>query len=139
MANYNRVILAGNLTRDPELTYTPSNTAVCKFGLAVNRKWNDKQTNSTREETMFVDCTAWTRAAETLNQYCRKGSSLLVEGRLVYDTWTTPEGQKRSKHSVNVDNFQFLGGRSEDGGGRPQAAQGAPAGRAPVADDEVPF
>ena len=82
MANFNRVILAGNLTRDPELSYTPSGTPVCKFGLAVNRSWTNKQTNEKQEESMFIDCTAWTRSAEVINQYCRKGKPLLVEGRL---------------------------------------------------------
>ena len=141
MANYNRVILAGNLTRDPELSYTPSGTPICKFGLAVNRTWTDRQTNERREETMFIDCVAWARSGETINQYCRKGRPLLIEGRLNHDTWTTPEGQKRSRHTVVVDNFQFLGG----GGG---AARGSTAAE-PQADppepapqpgpDDVPF
>ncbi len=139
MANYNRVILAGNLTRDPELSYTPSNTPVCKFGMAVNRTWTDRQTNARREETMFVDCTAWSKTAETLNQYCRKGSSLLIEGRLVHDTWTTPEGQKRSKHSINVDTFQFLGSRQADDGAPARGAPAPAAAAAPAADDDVPF
>ncbi len=108
MANYNRVILAGFLTRDIELSSTPSGTKVAKFGIAVNRTWTDKATNAKREETMFVDCVAWSKTAETLNQYCRKGSSVLIEGRLDYHTWTTPEGQKRSKHGVVVDSFQFM-------------------------------
>jgi single-strand DNA-binding protein len=125
MANYNRVILVGNLTRDPELSYTPSNTPVCKFGLAVNRSWNDKQTNTKREETMFIDCTAWSRSAEVINQYCRKGRQLLVEGRLQLDQWTSPEGQKRSKHTVVVDSFQFVGARDDGGSG---AGTGAGAG-----------
>ncbi len=121
MANYNRIILAGNLTRDPELSYTPSNTPVCKFGLAVNRNWTDRQTNEQHKETMFIDCTAWSRRAEVINQYCRKGNPLLIEGRLVLDTWTNPEGQKRSRHTVNVDNFEFLG---TAGGGAPDASSG---------------
>ncbi len=146
MANFNKVILAGNLTRDPELSYTPSNTPVCKFGLAVNRQWTDRQTNEKHEETMFVDCTAWARRAETINQYLRKGSPILIEGRLVYETWEGQEGQKRSKHSVVVDNFQFLGGPGggERSGGAPAGAQapGAPAPGAPAQQpgpDDVPF
>lgn len=144
MANYNRIILAGNLTRDPELSYTPSNTAVCKFGLAVNRTWTDRQTNAKREETMFVDCTAWSRSAEVINQYCRKGRPILVEGRLCFDTWTNQEGQKRSKHTVNVDNFQFLGGRDESGGGGPRgdsqpAAANAPSPGEASDSDTAPF
>lgn len=122
MANFNRVILAGNLTRDPELSYTPSNTPVCKFGMAVNRSWTNKQTNEKHEDVMFIDCVAWSRSAEVINQYCRKGKPLLIEGRLNLDTWTSPEGQKRSKHTVVVENFQFLGG--PDGGG--QRSEGGP-------------
>jgi len=139
MANFNRVILVGNITRDPELTYTPSNTAICKFGIAVNRKWNDRQTNERREETMFVDCVAWAKQGEVINQYCKKGSAILIEGRLHLDTWTNPEGQKRSKHSVVVENFQFMGGRGGGGGGRDatpeRTADVGSAGRA----DDVPF
>ncbi len=135
MANYNRIILAGNMTRDPELSYTPSSTAVCKFGMAVNRQWNDKQTNQKREEVMFVDCTAWARSAEVINQYCRKGSPILVEGRLSYDTWTTPEGQKRSKHSVVVETFQFLSSGRSERSTTPEEA-GSPESAVP---DDVPF
>ncbi|MEE9295425.1 MAG: single-stranded DNA-binding protein [Phycisphaerae bacterium] len=141
MANYNRVILAGNMTRDPELSYTPSNTPVCKFGIAVNRTWTDRQTNVKREETMFIDCTAWSRSAEVINQYCSKGKPILLEGRLVLDTWTNQEGQKRSKHTVTVDNFQFLG---SPGGARSAAPESAPASSADVPDqppgpDDAPF
>ncbi len=152
MANFNRVILAGNLTRDPELSYTASNTPVCKFGLAVNRVWNDRQTNSRREETMFIDCTAWSRSAETINQYMRKGQPIMVEGRLQYDTWTSQDGQKRSKHSVVIDSFQFLGGPRDGGGGGGAARSRAPQQQQPQpaaepdygnqsfnAADDVPF
>ena len=146
MANYNRVILAGNMTRDPELSYTPSNMPVCKFGLAVNRKWTNKQTNERHEETMFVDCTAWSRSAEVINQYCKKGKPILIEGRLSYETWTSPEGQKRSKHTVVVDTFQFLGGPQQGGGGGGSGeasyhSEPAPAGSGPMPSglDDVPF
>jgi len=126
MANYNRVILIGNLTRDPQLRYTPSQVAVCDFGLAINRTWTDKS-GQKREEVCFVDCTAWARSAETLAKYMTKGRQLLVEGRLTYQTWDGKDGQKRSKLSVTVDNFQFLGDRGQGGGGagkaRPADAQ----------------
>jgi len=125
MANYNRVILAGNLTRDPELTYTPSNTPICKFGMAINRRWRGQDGNS-REETCFVDCTAFGRQAETINQYMSKGRPLLIEGRLNYSQWTGQDGQKRSKLAVVVETFQFLGGRPEGGGGAPVPARSAP-------------
>lgn len=139
MANFNKIILAGNLTRDPELSYTASNTAVCKFGLAVNRNWTDRETNAKHEETMFVDCTAWSRRAEVINQYLKKGRPILIEGRLAYDTWTTPEGQKRSKHSVVVDNFQFLGGAAPGEGRGPSAGRSAVEHDAPPPREDVPF
>lgn len=139
MANFNRIILAGNLTRDPELSYTTSNTAVCKFGIAVNRNWTERETNTKHEETMFVDCTAWAKRAEVINQYLKKGRPILIEGRLAYDTWTTPEGQKRSKHSVVVENFQFLGGPAQ--GGERSQAEAPPAAdqSAPPPREEAPF
>ncbi len=148
MASYNRIILVGNLTRDPQLSYTPQNTAVCKFGLATNRKWRDRDGN-TREDVCFVDCTVFAQAGETFNRYMSKGQPVLVEGRLQFSQWTTPEGEKRSKHEVVVDNFKFLGGRGE-GGGRPAGTTGAggPADAAappggydapPPPDDDIPF
>ncbi|MCA9245004.1 MAG: single-stranded DNA-binding protein, partial [Phycisphaerales bacterium] len=96
MANFNKVILMGNLTRDPELKYLPSNTAVVEFGLAVNRTWRD-QNGQQQEDTCFVDCSCFGRAAETLNQYMSKGKPILIEGRLKYDSWTAQDGTKRSK------------------------------------------
>ncbi len=117
MANFNRVILIGNLTRDPQLRYTPSQTAVCDFGLAVNRTWSGSD-GQKREETTFVDCTAWARQAEVLSKYMKKGRPLFVEGRLTYSTWDDREGKRRSKLTVTVENFQFLGDRRDgDGGG----------------------
>ncbi len=116
MASYNRIVLVGNLTRDPQLSYTASNMAVCKFGIATNHRWKDREGNA-REETCFVDCTVFGRAAETFSQYMAKGRSVLVEGRLQFGQWTTPEGEKRSKHEVVVDNFIFLGGGGPRSGG----------------------
>ncbi|MCP4250792.1 MAG: single-stranded DNA-binding protein [bacterium] len=127
MANYNRVILAGNLTRDPEMSYTPNNTAICKFGMAINRNWKDQQ-GEKHDETCFVDCTAFGRRGETLNQYMSKGRPILVEGRLQFSQWTSQEGQKRSKLEVVVENFQFLGGRRDDAQG--QSAPPPPAAAA---------
>ncbi len=124
MASYNRIILVGNLTRDPQLTYTPNNTAVCKFGLATTHTWKG-QDGQKREDTCFVDCTVFGRAADTFNQYMSKGRQVLVEGRLQYQQWTTPEGQKRSKHEVVVDTFTFLGSRPQgEGAAAPAAAPG---------------
>src|SRR5438046_627906 len=117
MANFNKVILAGNLTRDPQLRYLPSQAAVVDFGLAVNHKWRTPQ-GEDREEVLFIDCSAFGKMAETINKYCQKGKPILVEGRLKYETWDDKEsGGKRSKHKVIVDGFQFLGGRDSGPGG----------------------
>jgi single-strand DNA-binding protein len=142
MASYNRVVLVGNLTRDPQLSYTPANTAVCKFGIATNRAWKDRDGN-TREEVCFIDCTVFGRPAETFNQYMGKGRQVLVEGRLHLDQWTTPEGQKRSKHEVVVENFTFLGGgRGGAGDGAPATASASgsrPEDVDPASGDNIPF
>jgi single-strand DNA-binding protein len=128
MANFNKVFLMGNLTRDIELTYTPSNTAVAKLGMAVNRRWKG-QDGQQREETTFVDMTMFGRRAEVLNQYLGKGDPLFVEGRLRYETWEGKDGQKRSRLSVVIEDFQFMGrggggGGGPRGGSRPQQQQG---------------
>src|SRR5207302_548509 len=135
MANYNRIILVGNLTRDPQLRYLPSQMAVVDFGLAVNHKFKTK-TGEDREEVLFIDCSCFGRGGEVINQYCQKGKQLLVEGRLKLDTWDDKQtGQKRSKHTVVVDNFQLMGGRDAPGGGAYQGgdetSQAAPAPPAP--------
>jgi len=112
MANLNKVFLMGNLTRDPELRYTPSGTAVVDFGMAMNRRWTS-QDGQKKEDTCFVDVQAWARSAEVISEYCRKGAPLFVEGRLQFDSWEGRDGQKRSKLRVTVENFQFLGGRRD--------------------------
>ena len=127
MASFNRVILAGNLTRDPELSYLPNNTAVCKFGLATTRKYRDRDGNP-KEDTCFVDLTAFGRQGEVINQYMTKGRSILVEGRLNFRQWTDQEGKNRNKLSVVVENFTFLGGAPGGGGGGPGAGGGAREG-----------
>lgn len=114
MPGFNKVILLGNLTRDPQLKYLPNNTPVCELGLAVSRRWRDREGNM-RDEVCFVDLTAFGRQAETLNQYMSKGKPILIEGRLKLDTWQAQDGTRRSKHSVVIDHFQFVGSR--DGGG----------------------
>ena len=138
MANYNRVILAGNLTRDPQLSYTPSNTAVCEFGMATNRRWRDRDGN-TKEEVCFVDLTAYGRQAEVINQYMAKGKPMLVEGHLRFSQWTNKEGQKRSRLDAVVENFTFLGGGQGGGAraGAPSRAAAEPAAAA-SADEEAP-
>jgi single-strand DNA-binding protein len=145
MANVNIVILMGNLTRDPQLKYLPSQTAVADFGLAVSRKFKTAA-GEDKEEVLFIDCSAFGKTAETINQYCRKGKALFIEGRLKLDTWDDKQtGQKRSKHAVIVDKFQFVGPREGGGGAapgadyeqRPQQRQ-APQ-RAPAQQPEQPF
>lgn len=145
MASFNRVILVGNLTRDPQLSYTPSNTPVCEFGLATNRKWKDRDGNM-KEDVCFVDITAYGKQGETINQYMGKGQPMLVEGRLRYSQWTNKEGQKRNKLDVIVESFTFLGGGRGGGGqGARQNAGGqeqpapAPDREGPVPDSEIPF
>lgn len=123
MASFNRVILLGNITRDPQLRYLPNQTPVVDFGLAMNRRFKGPN-GEDREETTFVDCSAFARQAEIINQYCHKGSLLFIEGRLRYDTWEDKQGGgKRSKLSVVIENFQLMPRTGGQGGGG-----GAPAG-----------
>ena len=153
MANFNKVLLVGNLTRDPELKHTPSNQAVAQIGLAVNRNFQTKD-GEKREETTFVDCEAWGRTAEVMSQYLAKGRPVLVEGRLKLDQWQDKDGNNRSKLKVVIENFQFLGGRGEGGqgggggggqsnyarsnnGGSSQQGGGGGGGR--PSDDPIPF
>jgi single-strand DNA-binding protein len=150
MASFNKVILVGNLTRDPELRYTPNGKAVAKIGLAVNRTWTS-ETGEKKEEVTFVDIDMFGRTAENVSQYMRKGSPLLVEGRLRLDQWEDKQtGQKRSKLSVVADAVQFLGSpRSGDNSAptpnRPRAAEpppaeaAAPEPEAAPPEDDVPF
>ena len=121
MANFNKVLLMGNLTRDPQLSYTPNQTAVVDFGLAVNRRWKG-QDGENKEETCFVDCRAFGRPAENINKYLTKGRPLFVEGRLTFNSWTAQDGTRRSKHRVTVEKFQFLGGPPTGVEGRPAGA-----------------
>src|ERR1700678_2697281 len=119
MANLNKVMLIGNLTRDPEIKYTPKGTAIADIGLAVNRNYTT-ESGEKREEVTFVDVTLWGRVAEIVGEYCKKGRPLFVEGRLQLDTWDDKQtGQKRSKLKVVGDNIQLLGGR--EGGGAPSS------------------
>lgn len=125
MASFNRIILVGNLTRDPAVKYLSNQTPVTEFGLAVNHKYRTK-TGEEREEVLFIDCTCFGKGGEVINQYCKKGRPLLVEGRLKFDTWEDKQGGgKRSKHSVMVENFQFMGGGRDEPAG--EAARPAPA------------
>ncbi len=153
MANFNKILLMGRLTRDPQLSYTPSQTAVVDFGLAVNRNWTGKD-GSKKEETCFVDCRAFGRTAETINKYLSKGRPVFVEGRLTFNTWTGADGTKHSKHRVTVENFQFLPGGAPGAGEHPidqdqqsvrtpQESQGGPGAPGQVEQqsgaDDIPF
>ena len=145
MANFNRVMLMGNLTRDVEMKYTPSGQAVAQLGLAINRKYKDLKTNEMREEVTFVDVEVWGKTAELAHQYLAKGRNVFIEGRLKLDQWDDKTtGQKRSKLKVVCDRMQFLGAPPA-GGARPAsgppaqrpAAAGAPAAPAARAVQEA--
>ncbi len=116
MASFNKVILMGNLTRDPEIRVTSSGMSIAKLGLAVNRRYSTKD-GEQREEVTFVDIDAFGRQAEVLGKYAQKGRALLVEGRLKLDQWETQQGEKRSKLNVVLENFQFGDSRSGGEGG----------------------
>ena len=137
MANFNKVILAGNLTRDPELRYTPKGTAIAKIGLAINRTWKN-EAGETKEEVTFVDVEAFGRQAEVIGQYMKKGRPFLVEGRLKLDQWEDKNThQKQSKLKVVLESFSFIDSNRGDGGGAPsEAPRSRPA--APAAKPEAP-
>ena len=144
----------GNLTRDVELKYTPSNQPVATFGLAMNRRYKTKD-GENRDETTFVDCEAWARTAEVMSEYLSKGRPVFIEGRLKLDQWQDKEGNNRSKLRVVVENFQFVDSRGNTGGGgggdrssAPQQTASATASSAPspdsgqhqpVSEDDIPF
>ena len=154
MASFNKVILMGNLTRDPELRYTPKGMAVAKVGLAVNRTWRS-ESGEQKEEVTFIDVDIWGRTAENVGQYMRKGSPILIEGRLKLDQWDDKQtGQKRSRLGVTAETVQFLssGNRPAGDGGAAPAPRSRPAtpppasaaaadsdGPPPPEDDDVPF
>jgi single-strand DNA-binding protein len=123
MSNFNKIFLMGNLTRDPQLSYLPSQTAVVEFGLAINRKWTSRE-GEKKEETCFVE-----------------GRPLFVEGRLTFDSWTAQDGTKRSKHRVTVENFQFIGGASGQGARQTDQYNDETPGQAEqnVNSDDIPF
>lgn len=152
MPNYNRVILAGHTTRDPESRAMPGGGTVCKFGLAVNHKWKDKAGES-KQEVCFIDCVSFGKTAELIAKYVVKGRAILVEGRLKLEQWEDKNGGgKRSKHVVNVDNCQFLsfgdsdddkppakrGGTHDGSGYETQPHSAPPPDGAPTGDD-IPF
>jgi single-strand DNA-binding protein len=151
MASFNKVILLGNLTRDPEVRYTPKGTAVTELGMAVNRVYT-AENGEKREETTFVDVTLWGRTAEIAGEYLKKGRPVFIEGRLQLDTWDDKQsGQKRSKLKVVGEGLQLIGSRpggggagggDEQGSSAPSSSKPAPPPKAAPAepdDDEIPF
>lgn len=148
MPNYNKIILVGHMTRDPEVRHVSDTALVCGFGLAVNENWKDKG-GEKKERVTFIDCEAWNKTGEVIAQYFAKGKPILIEGKLQMDQWEDKEtGQKRSKLKVNVERFEFIGGKSEDGpapASKPITSASAVAKTAVVApyvgaaDDDIPF
>ena len=128
MASFNKVILLGNLTRDPETRVTANGVTICKLGLATSRVYVTKD-GERREDTTFVDIDAFGKQAEVITKYMRKGRPLMVEGRLKLDQWESPEGQKRSKLGVILENFQFVGGRDEEDSSSTNYEQNSPPKR----------
>lgn len=142
MASFNKVILLGNLTRDPQLSYLPSQTPVVEFGLATNRKFKGQDGNM-RDDTTFHECKAFGTTAETIAKYCTKGKPLMVEGRCSQDRWEK-DGQKRSKNYVTIESFTFVGGGDNTGGQQQSSPPSQPARVSgttppPVDEDEIPF
>jgi single-strand DNA-binding protein len=152
MPSLNKVILCGNLTRDPELKFIPSGQAVCNFSMAMNRKWKSN-TGEMKEDVTFMRVVVWGKSGEACAQYLKKGSPVLVEGRLQSRSWETPEGQKRSAVDVVAENVQFLGGNrstSESGGEKSLTGGYEPGGglsddgpgpqaEGPTSDEDIPF
>lgn len=144
MASFNRVILAGNLTRDPELRNTPSGAPVVELRLAISETYRDRQSGESKETVCYVDVVAWNRQAELCQQYLAKGRNVLVEGRLAYDEWKNQQGETRSRLRVRADRIQFLGSRPNDGSA-PAAGAASPSAQPPAdlpppgLDEEPPF
>ena len=141
MANFNRCILAGNITRDIKMSFTPAQMAVAEFGMAVNRKWTSKG-GEKKEETCFVDLTAFGKTAEVINQYFSKGKPILVEGRLKFSQWDDKQGNKRSKLSVIVENFEFMDPPQGQQPPQPQPQQQqapAPPSGDDLSGEDIPF
>jgi single-strand DNA-binding protein len=152
MASLNKVLLMGNLTRDPELRYTPGGMAVAEFAIAMNRQWAAKS-GEKKEEVTFIDIVVWARQAETCAEYLKKGRPVFIEGRLTQDRWEAQDGAKRSRIRITAERVQFLGtGGGGGGGGAPRGPAAAPGTDSqegppppeameapPLADEDIPF
>lgn len=147
MAGYNRVILVGNLTRDPEVRQLQSGATVCRLNIASNRQYKDRQTGTVAQEVCFIDVDVWGPQAESCKQYLQKGRAILVEGRLKLDSWKDGEGQNRSKHSIVANSIQFLFGAdqaqqttdTEEEASTPRSAPRSKKLDQPAFDEELPF
>ena len=147
----NIVILKGNLTRDVELKFLQNGVAVANFGMATNKRWNDAQTGERREKATFVEITAWNKQAEVIAEHFSKGSEILIQGELEFEQWDAPDGSKRNRLKVRLNQFEFVGSRESNGNGNgngnaqqgttPETAPPAPttADNPDAATDEVPF
>lgn len=149
MTSFNKIMLMGHLTRDPQLKHLPSQTAIAEFGLACNRRYKTAQ-GEEKEETLFIDCSAFGKQAETIHQYCQKGKPLFIEGRLKYDTWDDKNGGgKRSRISAVVENFQFLSYPGNAGADRSRTGETwksaepenpvSPVGKKMFEEADIPF
>ena len=134
---FSKAIIVGNITRDPELRSTPSGAQVCSFSVAVNRNYKDSS-GANQESVSFIDCTAWGRAGEIIAQYAKKGSGILVSGRLEQRSWEDKEGQKRSRVEIVVEDFNFVGGNAGEGGGNYSSSKSSSAADSQdVAPDDI--
>ncbi|MFW2330747.1 MAG: single-stranded DNA-binding protein [Nitrospinota bacterium] len=137
MASLNKVCLIGNLTRDPELRYTPSGVAIARFGLAMNRKY--KAGDELKEEVTFVDIVVWGKQGESCSEYLAKGRQVAIDGRISYSSWETNEGTKRSKHEVVAERVIFLGSKSDGGGANRETDSSSSSSAVDENFDDVPF
>jgi single-strand DNA-binding protein len=133
MSSYNKVILLGNLTREPQVRFTPSQTAVVEFGVATNRKWKG-QDGQEHQEVCFVDCVMFGKRAEVIGKFFHKGTPIFIDGRLTFESWQAQDGTKKSKLKVTVENFEFVGVKKDDS---PQPDTTTP--EPPDAGGEIPF
>lgn len=138
MSKLNKVFLMGNLTRDPELKYTPSGTAVASFGIAINRSWQGAD-GEKKEDVCYVDITMFGKRAEVIDQYFKKGHPIFVEGRLQFQQWETKDGQKRNALKVVAEDFQFIGGKANSSGSGQASEPTFPGAGNDVNEEEIPF
>jgi len=137
MPNFNSVTMIGHLTRDPELRYTPSSLPICEIGLAVTDSFTG-QDGTVKKDTCFIDCSCFGKRAETLSKFVKKGDPLLVSGTLKMDSWQTKDGQKRSKHKINISSFTFLGGKQANTASEPKEDKNIDT-ETEEFDDNLPF